>query len=74
MRLIMNPEQERSIIHLSEDFAELGLSGCECNNSPRLWREAPEELKDRCLVNCLTQQFQLILWQSALPMSQVQWP
>ena len=70
----MNPEQERSITRLSKDFAELGLSGCECNNSPRLWREAPEELKDKCLVNLLAQQLELILWQSAFPMSQVQWP
>jgi len=69
----MNPEQE-SITDLSTDFSELGLSGCECSNSPRLWREAPEELKDRCLDNWLTQQFQFIIWQSALPTSQVQWP
>lgn len=44
------------------NFAELGLSGCECSDSPRLWREAHKELKDKYLVNQLTQQFQLVLW------------
>lgn len=36
------------------NFAGLGLSGCECKGNPRLWREAQEELKDRCLINQLT--------------------
>lgn len=43
------------------NFAELGLSGCECNDSPRLWKEAHEELKGRSVINQVTSSSNLFL-------------